>query len=56
MNSRFSRNAWPLQLTRQSTEVPESSAHSSFNWSVMVNGTSPARVGSTSWPNWRATW
>jgi hypothetical protein len=55
VNSMFSRKLVPLQLTRQSTEVPDSSVHSSLSWSVMVNGTSPARVGSSSWPNWLAT-
>ncbi|MCY1466630.1 hypothetical protein D9M71_849950 [compost metagenome] len=56
VNRMFSRKLVPLQLTKVSTEVPESSVHSSFNWSVMVKGTSPARVGSTLWPNCRAIW
>ena len=54
VNRMFSRKLWPLQLTRQATEVPDSSAHSSLSRSVMMNGTRPARVGSTVWPNCRA--
>ncbi|MDT4810786.1 hypothetical protein FQZ97_437050 [compost metagenome] len=54
----FSLKLCPLQLTRQSsTEVPDSSVHSALSCgSVTVKGTSPARVASTWWPNWRATW
>ena len=54
VNRMFSRKLWPLQLTTQATDVPDSSVHRSLSWSVMVNGTRPARVGSTLWPNWRA--
>ncbi|MNT24545.1 hypothetical protein D3C72_1600210 [compost metagenome] len=58
VNRMFSRKLWPLQLTRQSsTEVPDNSVHSVFSCgSVIVKGTSPARVGSRVWPNCRATW
>ncbi|MNI87137.1 hypothetical protein D3C73_1443100 [compost metagenome] len=48
VNRMFSRKLWSLQLTRQSTDVPDSSLHNALSWSVMVNGTRPARVGSNS--------
>ena len=35
-------------------EVPDSSVHNALSPSVMMNGTRPARVGRTLWPNWRA--
>jgi hypothetical protein len=54
VNRRFSRKLWLLQLTEQATDVPDSSVHSSLSWSLVVNGTRPARVASTVWPNWRA--
>ncbi|MNP49091.1 hypothetical protein D3C76_1432580 [compost metagenome] len=56
VNNRFSRKLLPLQLAIQSTELPDSSVQMPLSTgSVMVNGTSAARVGSRLWPNWRAT-
>ena len=54
VNRMFSRKLSPLQRTTAATDVPDSSTHRSLSWSVMMKGTSPARVGRTSWPNWRA--
>ena len=49
------RKLCPLQRASTGSATPLRSAKRSWCLPLRVSGTSPARVGSTSWPNWRAT-